>query len=183
MATSTQPSAARRAVHTPPADPASRSPLAWRPMQALLLVAGICILVPAFRSSLDPYGAAGRKGGVAVDTGGEAGRIEDGRFHLDLPLSVTNNTENDIVEVVMWITARDCPQAGSPMKDCRPLLSIGQDFPMLLKPGKSISLSKQFDGAAPPAARDGDTVRIERRIENIYDQKDAAKGAALDQLR
>jgi len=160
----------------------SRNPLACRPLQWLLLVAGVCILVPATKNAIDPYGAAGRRGGIAVDTSGESGRIEDGQFHLDLPLSVANNTENYLTEVEMWTKAWDCPDEASPTSACRQMLSTGQDFTLLLKPGRSISLTRQLDGAAPAGARDGDTVRIERRIENIYDEKDDAQQAALDQL-
>ncbi|MBU6266350.1 MAG: hypothetical protein KGN34_02335 [Sphingomonadales bacterium] len=160
-----------------------RAVFGWRPIQVLLLAAIIGFAVPVLRARIDPYGMGKVAGGISIDTSGEEGRIAYGRFRLDLPLHVINRSERAVVAVEMWTEAWDCPGRFTPLSGCRRMLSTGQEFPLRLAQGEDIALPTVLAGAAPRDADDGDTVRIVRRISNIYDEHDVKRKAALDVYR
>ncbi|MDE2403672.1 MAG: hypothetical protein KGM17_03015 [Sphingomonadales bacterium] len=151
----------------------------WRPIQALLVIALLVLATPAVRSALDPFAVEQVPGGIVIDTGGAEGRIAGGQFRLDLPLAVANRTENMIMRVELWTDAWACPEASTPTAQCRRLLSTGQDFATKLGPGGSLSLPTVLTGGAPEGVRDDAAVRIERRLANIYDDRDAKRSAAI----
>lgn len=158
--------------------PEGRRLLAWLPMQAMLVVAGLALALPLARGRLDPFGPGMVSGGISIDTDGATGRIADGRFRLDLPLSVSNRTGNIVVGISMWTTAWACPSPFTPLSGCRQVLSTGQDFAPRLMPDSTASFSTVLSGGVPAGVEDGEEVRIERRIENIFDDRDAARDAA-----
>jgi len=173
-----------------PSPPAARGLLAslhavfaWRPLQLLVAAALLAVAMPSARRLVDPFGLGKVAGGIAIDTDGEEGRIAGGQFRLDLPLVVYNRTERVVVSVEMWTEAWDCPGRFTPLAGCRRMLSTGQDFPLRLAQGEDISLPTVLTGAAPSQADDGDTVRIVRRISNIYDDHDLKRSAALEVYR
>ena len=150
----------------------------WRPIQLLALVLAVAVLAPMARSALDPFGSGGVSGTVGVDTSGAEGRIDGDQFELDLPLAVYNRTANVVVRVSMWTTAWDCPGLFTPTSQCRRLLSTGQDFALHLLPGGSASLPTRLSGGVPDGASQHGSVRIERQLENIYDDRDEKQSAA-----
>lgn len=157
--------------------------LGWLPLQALLLLAGLAMALPLARARFDPFGPGMVKGGISVDTDGATGTIADGRFRLDLPLAVDNRTDNVVVGIAIWTEAWACPGAFAPLSACHRLISTGQDFVPRLLPDSAASFPTMLSGGVPPGVADGDTVRIERRIENIYDERDIAREAAHAAVR
>ena len=155
----------------------------WRPIQLLALVLAVAVLVPMARSALDPFGSGGVSGTVGIDTSGAEGRIDGDQFELDLPLAVSNRTANIVVGVSVWTNAWDCPGRFTPTAQCRRLLSTGQDFALRLMPGGSASLPTKLSGGVPAGAGEHDTVRIERRLENVYDDRDEKRSAAQAAFR
>jgi len=150
----------------------------WRPMQMLAGLLVIAVMLPTAQKLLDPFGATAPKGGVSVDTSGAEGTIDSGQFRLELPLAVANRTDNVVVGVSVWTDAWDCPSLFTPKSGCRRLLSTGQDFAMRLAPGGNADLPTVLTGGLPAGAEDGDSVRIERRLENIYDDRDVKRSEA-----
>ena len=92
--------------------------LGWLPLQVLMLLAGLAMVLPLARARMDPFGPGMVKGGISVDTDGASGTIADGRFRLDLPLTVSNRTDNIVVGVSLWTEAWACPSALTPLAGC-----------------------------------------------------------------
>jgi hypothetical protein len=157
--------------------------LGWLPLQALMLLAGAAAALPLARARMDPFGPGMVRGGISVDTDGATGTIADGRFRLDLPLTVNNRTDNVVVGVSIWTEAWACPGALAPLPACRRLISTGQDFVPRLLPESAAAFPTVLTGGVPAGVADGATVRIERRIENIYDDRDTAREAAHAAVR
>lgn len=157
---------------------ASSRLLGWLPLQALMLLGGVALALPLARARIDPFGPGMVKGGISVDTDGAQGHVANGQFRLDLPLSVMNRTDNVVVGVSLWTRAWACPSAFTPLAGCRRLISTGQEFVPRLLPDGAASFPTVLTGGVPAGVADGDEVRIERRIENIYDDRDTAREAA-----
>jgi hypothetical protein len=157
--------------------------LGWLPLQVLMLLAGLAMVLPLARARMDPFGPGMVKGGISVDTDGASGTIADGRFRLDLPLTVMNRTDNVVVGVSLWTEAWACPSALTPLAGCRRVISTGQEFMPRLLPDSAASFPTVLTGGVPAGVSDGDEVRIERRIENIYDDRDTARDAAHATMR
>lgn len=151
-------------------------------MQALLALALLLVLLPAIYAQRERFGFGGVQGGIEIDMSDAEGEVAGGGFQLDLPLKIHNRTDHVVMRVEMWTDAWACPDAWTPASGCRKLLSSGQSFDTMLEPGRSTSLSSTLTGGANNAP-DGATVRIVRRVVNIFDEQDIERNKAYDEVR
>jgi len=149
----------------------------WRPIRALVVLAALVLGVPAARMAAGRFGAGEGKDAVSVDTGGAEGRIDGDQFRIDLPLAISNRTDSVVIGVELWTMAWACPSAIAPVSRCRRLVSTGQDFAMRLMPDGSAQFPTVLTGGVPAGAGGTDSVRIERQLENVYDDRDMKRAA------
>lgn len=155
----------------------------WRPLWAVALLGMVALAWPSVQRALDPAGGGAAAGGVTIDTSGATGTIENGRFRLDLPLALANRTDNMVLGIELWTSAWACPDRAAPVSRCRKLLSTGQEMALHVAPGGSVSAPTVLTGGVPPGAGERDAVRIDRWVENVFDDRDARREAAQAVLR
>ena len=110
--------------------------------------------------------AEGAEGGVRVETAGASGRMWNGRYVLNLPIDIVNGTANMVMGVSLWVETYGCPSENARRSSCRKITAFEQYVPMRMRPRSADSYSQSVDSIAP---REGEVIRIERRLQSIDD--------------
>jgi hypothetical protein len=150
--------------------------LAWNPLHWLAWLAALALAVPATRMLLDLGHFV--PGGLAIETDGASGEIDDASFSLDLPMRVFNGTSQVIYHVSLWVEAYACPEDGSALGNCRKIGAFAQEVPMNAMPGSSASFSQSFTSGLP-AGIPGRHLRIMRKVQGVEDEDDREREREL----